>query len=158
MFGQVLLGVTGNRSVRSVMTRSSLSRSVVSRFVAGEDVDAALSAVNAASGTFTSKEDKATYDAAVKAHDATKKKLKDLRTSSGTQTVQKGAVADDVIGAGTTDFRDAVKKDGKNVSKYAEKDWQDSFAEAYSLYLSAPSELLLLRPATHAYFVKAMPK
>ncbi len=45
MFGQVLLGVTGNRSVRSVMTRSSLSRSVVLRFVAGEDVDDALSAV-----------------------------------------------------------------------------------------------------------------
>lgn len=45
MFGKVLLGVTRNRSVRSVMTRSSLSRSVVSRFVAGEDVDEALSAV-----------------------------------------------------------------------------------------------------------------
>lgn len=45
MFGQVLLGVAGNPSVRSVMTRSSASRSVVSRFVAGEDVDAALTAV-----------------------------------------------------------------------------------------------------------------
>lgn len=45
MFGQVLLGVAGNPSVRSVMTRSSASRSVVSRFVAGEDVDDALAAV-----------------------------------------------------------------------------------------------------------------
>ena len=45
MFGQVLLGVTGNPSVRTLMTRSSLSRSVVSRFVAGEDVDDALAAV-----------------------------------------------------------------------------------------------------------------
>jgi len=129
---------------------------------ANEDVDAALSAVNAASGTFTSKDDKAKYDAAVKAHDASKKKLKDLRTSSGTQTVEKTVdkkpVSEDVIGAASTDFRAAVNKDGKNVSKYAEKDWQDSFAEAYSLYLSAPSELLLLRPATHAYFAKAYPK
>ena len=45
MFGQVLLGVAGNPSVRSVVTRSSASRSVVSRFVAGEDVDDALAAV-----------------------------------------------------------------------------------------------------------------
>lgn len=45
MFGQVLLGVAGNPSVRSVVTRSSASRSVVSRFVAGEDVDGALTAV-----------------------------------------------------------------------------------------------------------------
>ena len=45
MFGQVLLGVAGNPSVRSVMTRSSASRSVVSRFVAGEDVGDALTAV-----------------------------------------------------------------------------------------------------------------
>ena len=45
MFGQVLLGVAGNPAVRSAMTRSSASRSVVSRFVAGEDVDDALTAV-----------------------------------------------------------------------------------------------------------------
>jgi proline dehydrogenase len=46
MFGQVLLGVAGNPVVRSVVTRSSASRSVVSRFVAGEDVDATLAAVH----------------------------------------------------------------------------------------------------------------
>ncbi|HEX2075015.1 MAG TPA: proline dehydrogenase family protein [Geodermatophilus sp.] len=45
MFGQVILGVTGNRLVRSVISSSSLSRSVVSRFVAGADVEAALDAV-----------------------------------------------------------------------------------------------------------------
>lgn len=125
---------------------------------ANEDVDTTLAAVNAAAGTFTSKEEKARFDAAKKAHDAAKKRLTGIRTASGTQTVEKGGVAQDVIGSTTTDFRDAVKKDGKNVSKYAEKDWQDSFAEAYSLYLSAPSELQLLRPATYAYFVKAYPK
>ena len=45
MFGQVLLGVAGRPAIRSVVTRSSASRSVVSRFVAGEDVDGALAAV-----------------------------------------------------------------------------------------------------------------
>ena len=50
MFGQVLLGVAGNTAVRTAVTRSSLSRGVVDRFVAGEDVDQALAAVRALSG------------------------------------------------------------------------------------------------------------
>lgn len=49
MFGQVLLAVAGNPSVRSVVTRSSASRSVVSRFVAGEDVDGVLGAARSLS-------------------------------------------------------------------------------------------------------------
>jgi proline dehydrogenase len=51
MFAQVLLKVTGNPAVRGVMTRSRLSRSVVSRFVPGEDVDAAEGAVRTLTGT-----------------------------------------------------------------------------------------------------------
>ncbi|WP_369055352.1 proline dehydrogenase family protein [Kineococcus terrestris] len=47
MFGQLVLGVAGNGSVRSVVTRSGLSRPVVRRFVPGEDVEAALGAVTA---------------------------------------------------------------------------------------------------------------
>lgn len=50
MFGQVLLGVAGNTAVRAAVTGSSLSRGVVDRFVAGEDVDQALAAVRALSG------------------------------------------------------------------------------------------------------------
>jgi hypothetical protein len=126
---------------------------------ANEDVDTALAAENtAASPQFTSKAEADAFKAAQKATNEAKKKVKDFRTASGTQTVDKKGVATDVIGAKTTDFRDAVTKDGKKVSRYAEKDWQDAFAESYSLYLSAPSDLLLLRPATHAYFVKAYPK
>lgn len=45
MFGQLLLGVAGNKGVRSAVTRSSLSRPVVERFVAGSDVRAAIAAV-----------------------------------------------------------------------------------------------------------------
>ena len=50
MFGQVLLGVAGNTAVRAAVTRSSLSRGVVDRFVAGEDVDHALAAVRVLTG------------------------------------------------------------------------------------------------------------
>ena len=50
MFGEVLLGVTGNPVVRSVATRSRVSRAVVARFVPGEDVDAAQDAVTALTG------------------------------------------------------------------------------------------------------------
>ena len=126
---------------------------------ANEDVDTALAAENAAaSPQFANKAEADAFKAAQKATNEAKKKVKDFRTASGTQTVDKKGVATDEIGARTTDFRDAVVKDGKKVSRYAEKDWQDAFAESYSLYLSAPSDLLLLRPATHAYFVKAYPK
>lgn len=50
MFGQLLLGVAGNRGVRSLVTGSSLSRPVVARFIAGDDVDAATAAVRALHG------------------------------------------------------------------------------------------------------------
>ncbi|NAZ81451.1 proline dehydrogenase [Kineococcus sp. R8] len=50
MFGQALLGVAGNTAVRAAVTRSSVSRGVVDRFVAGEDVDQALVAVRALAG------------------------------------------------------------------------------------------------------------
>jgi hypothetical protein len=126
---------------------------------ANEDVGTALSAENAAaSPQFTSKEEADKFKAAQKATLEAKKALKKVRTASGTQTVDQKGVGTDVIGAKSTDFRDAVTKDGKNVSKYAEKDWQDSYAEAYSLYISAEDTLKSLRPATHAYFTKALPK
>lgn len=50
MFGQLLLGVAGNRGVRSLVTGSSLSRPVVARFIAGDDVDAATAAVRTLHG------------------------------------------------------------------------------------------------------------
>nr|WP_240895189.1 proline dehydrogenase family protein [Kineococcus siccus] len=44
------MGVAGNTAVRAAVTRSSVSRGVVDRFVAGEDVDQALVAVRALAG------------------------------------------------------------------------------------------------------------
>ncbi|WP_067498671.1 proline dehydrogenase family protein [Actinoplanes sp. TFC3] len=45
MFGRLVLAVAGNRAVRTAISDSPLSRPVVSRFVAGEDDDAAITAV-----------------------------------------------------------------------------------------------------------------
>ena len=135
------------------------------------DLEAATAAVDAASGTFTSAAEKKAYDDAVKAETAAKKAHKDARSRSGTRTQEKPLAKgekkdptkpteyEDVIGTAHTGvpFREAVKKDGKDVSKYGEEDWQESYAEAYSLYLTAPAELKLLRPATHDFLSKNLP-
>ncbi|MFI5933614.1 proline dehydrogenase family protein [Actinoplanes sp. NPDC051494] len=47
MFGRMVLGVARNPVVRTAVTASPISRPVVSRFVAGEEVEAALAAVKA---------------------------------------------------------------------------------------------------------------
>lgn len=132
--------------------------------------EAADKAVNDAAGTFTSKEEKTRYDTAVKAADDADKSLKSARSRSGTRTQekkppkgQKGPQQkdyEDVIGTDLkgVGFREAVKKDGKDVSRYAEDDWQESYAEAYSLYLTARSTLKALRPATYDYLDKNLPK
>lgn len=99
--------------------------------------------------------------AGVKQAKAAKEKLLGARSESGTKIVEeKGGGFTDEIGtkAGSNEFRKAVEQDGKNVSKYAEEDWQESYAEAYSLYIASEDNLKLLRPKTHAYFLKALPK
>lgn len=138
-----------------------------------EAKESATKAVNAASGEFRNADEKKKYDDAVKAETTATKTLKDLTTSSGTKTVEKkppkGEKVDpaapkdyeDVISA--TDagiaYRAAVRKDGKvDVSKYAEDDWQENYAEAYSLFVTAPTTLKSLRPNTYDWFVKNLPK
>ena len=55
-------------------------------------------------------------------------------------------------------FREAVKKDGgKGVSRYGETDWQETYAEAYSLFITSPDTLKALRPATYAYLETTLP-
>ncbi|AGL15787.1 proline dehydrogenase family protein [Actinoplanes sp. N902-109] len=50
MFGRMVLAVAGNPAMRAAVKNSPLSRPVVSRFVAGEDDDSALTAVLALHG------------------------------------------------------------------------------------------------------------
>lgn len=70
--------------------------------LAHADVAAASAAVNAASGTFANADEKKTYEDAVKAETAAKKAHKDLRSRSGSKTVEKSpGNFEDVIGKGT---------------------------------------------------------
>jgi hypothetical protein len=89
-------------------------------------------------------------------------KLLKTRSLSGTSAARDatGAVAQ-VIGTSTAGnkFREAVAKDGgKAVTEYGEKDFQESFAEAYSLYITSPDTLKSLRPQVHEYLEKALPR
>lgn len=84
------------------------------------------------------------------------------RSLSGSKTVAKpGGDFEDVIGTDVKGikFREAAAKDGgKAVSAYGGKDFQEAFAEAYSLYITSPDTLKALRPNVFAYLDKNLPK
>jgi len=66
------------------------------------------------------------------------------------------------------DFRLAAQKDGVTLARdgrlthgitaYGNTDWQEAFAEAFSLYVTEPGTLQLLRPKLYAYFVAHFPR
>jgi hypothetical protein len=164
-------GASTSYAARLIVHEIGHAVDLVALTKASTDLEASTAAVQAASGTFTNAAEAKAYQDAVKAETAAKKTLKDARSRSGTSTrekpLAKGEKKDptkatnyeDVVGtahAGVP-FRVAVKKDGKDVSKYAEEDWQESYAEAYSLYLTTPSTLKLLRPATYDFLSRNLP-
>ena len=56
-------------------------------------------------------------------------------------------------------FREAAAKDGgKAVSAYGDQDFQEAFAEAYSLYITSPDTLKALRPNVFAFLDTNLPK
>jgi len=66
-----------------------------------------------------------------------------------------------VIGktAGNNKFRQAVAKDGgKAVTAYGDQDFQESFAEAYSLFITSPATLKSLRPNVYDFLDNNLPK
>jgi len=90
-------------------------------------------------------------------------KVLGARSLSGSRTVKKPGSADfeDVIGTDVKGikFREAAAKDGgKAVTAYGSKDFQEAFAEAYSLYITAPETLKTLRPNVFDYLDKNLPK
>jgi len=165
-------GVAASFATRSIVHEIGHAVDLRQLQKAYEDLEAATQAVNDAAGTFTSAAEKKRYDDAVKAEAAAAKKLKEARSRSGTKTVEKAPPKgqkqdptaakeyEDVIGTAPGDnaFRQAVKRDGKDVSSYAEEDWQESYAEAYSLFITTPTQLKAIRPATYDYFVKNQPR
>ncbi len=68
---------------------------------------------------------------------------------------------EDVIGTDVkgVKFREAAAKDGgKAITAYGDKDFQEAFAEAYSLYITSPDTLKALRPNVFDYLDKSLPK
>jgi hypothetical protein len=100
-------------------------------------------------------------DAVVKAQKDAETKVLTTKSLSGTKTVKDAAGnLNDVIGttAAGNKFREAQAKDGKAVSKYGDKDFQEAFAEAYSLYITSPDTLRALRPNVYDFLDKNLPK
>jgi hypothetical protein len=63
--------------------------------------------------------------------------------------------ADESVG----EFRQAAGMDGPvRISKYSEKDWQEYFAECFSLYVLDPQSLEWLRSNIFQYFAKHFPR
>lgn len=61
--------------------------------------------------------------------------------------------------AGLIEFRQAAEKDGgKRITAYSNKEWQEYYAESFSLYITDPGTFQRLRPNVHAFFSKKHPK
>jgi hypothetical protein len=73
---------------------------------------------------------------------------------SGTWEIVQGGT-----GAGSSAFRQAAQQDGGvRVTDYSNTEWQEYFAESYSLYITNPTVLRQLRPRVYAYFVATYPR
>ena len=61
--------------------------------------------------------------------------------------------------AGSSAFRRAAGQDGSvRVTEYSDREWQEYYAEAFSLYITDPAVLQQLRPRVYAYFVAHNPR
>jgi len=99
--------------------------------------------------------------ATLKAQQDAETKVLTTRSTSGTKTVKdpSGKLVDSIGTAADNDFRKAVAKDGgKAVTAYGDTDFQESFAEAYSLFITSPSTLKSLRPNVYDFLDKNLPK
>jgi hypothetical protein len=62
-------------------------------------------------------------------------------------------------GAGSNEFRQAALKDGgKRITEYSKKEWQEYYAESFSLYISASGTLQRLRPNVFGFFQRKHPR
>jgi hypothetical protein len=80
----------------------------------------------------------------------------EARAASGQRWVLSGGNFSSEEGGtavGGNDFRTAALADGPvRLSTYADQEWQEYFAEAYSLYITDPDTLEQLRPEVSRYF------
>jgi hypothetical protein len=80
------------------------------------------------------------------------------RSASGARLVQRTGTnvyqaVQGPVAAGSIAFRRAAVQDGVRITEYSDESWLEYFAEAWALFVSAPGDLLRLRPHIHAYFV-----
>ena len=76
------------------------------------------------------------------------------KNATGTFEMIEGGVA-----AGSIEFRKAAQQDGgKRITEYSNKEWQEYYAESFSLYTTDPATLRRLRPKVYAFFNKKHPK
>ena len=111
---------------------------------------------------WTNREEEKEVHATLKAQQDAEANLLKAKSRSGTTVAKDTQTGDlvDVIGtsAAGSKYREAATKDGIPVSTYAAQDWQENYAEAYSLYVTAPDQLKRLRPSTFAYLDKTLPE
>jgi hypothetical protein len=107
---------------------------------------------------FPSRESARAFDRLQEAIRGAKRDDERARSLSGSfwKTVADG-VTEITIGQGLRDsaFRQAVAADGGvRITKYSDEDWQEAFAEDFSLWVVDPRTLAHLRPQTFAFFEK----
>ncbi len=62
-------------------------------------------------------------------------------------------------GAAGNAFRQAAIRDGQSrVSTYSDRNWEEYFAESFSLYITDPETLEQFRPNQYRYFVQNHPR
>jgi hypothetical protein len=141
---------------------------------AGADKDKADAAVDALPSKYPDPNDPKGYQykkgtaeekdvkAILKAQKDAEAALAGATSLSGTKSVkQPTGEFKDVIGtqAKGNKFREAAVKDGgKAATAYGDQDFQEAYAEAYSLFITSPDTLKALRPNVYDYFDKNLPK
>jgi hypothetical protein len=88
--------------------------------------------------------------------------LTQARSASGYRWQQQAGVWEQVeggTGPGSNAFRLAAQQDGGiRITQYSDTEWQEYFAEAFSLYMTSPTVLEQLRPHVYDYFVSNYPR
>jgi hypothetical protein len=56
----------------------------------------------------------------------------------------------------TKDFQDAAKADGQAITKYGKTSAEESYAEAYSMFVAEPATMKVMRPKTYEWFEKQL--
>ena len=68
------------------------------------------------------------------------------------------AIVQGPAGAGNNAFRQAAAQDrGVRITRYSDTDWEEYFAESFSLYRTVPAHLQQLRPLVYGYFAAQFP-